>query len=688
MTKNLPKIYTPNVETIEKYYKDDYKITKSPECNVYENVVLEPLKRSVKGKPVSYEGGVCHEDGKFIAGFYRDPKKPDFNRCVFDSYKPEMEKAVHLEGEYILGGFLVFVEFAHFCTDDMTRLWYIAKNYDKIDPKTKVVFFAEQNKFPSPTVEKLLYSVMELLGIGRERIIIVDKLYKVDKIYVPDQSFSFHGGYTDEYKTVYKVLDERAMERAPEGKIYSKKVYLTRSQYSAQNCVNEDYFEKIYRKQGYYIFAPETVPIDEQIRVMYNAEEVACLLGSATYLNSFSINIKKLTLMLRDGVSEYFYHASMARYFQAYSPDFSIVDVSMNYLPTKHTGGVFLLGPTKYWKAFLDDNNFIYDDDDLKFDWSVFPEYAEKYLNNYTTSAQALSFIKNYDIFDDLQRLSYIINDAPLDRSKLNIKSKSDFEKEIKNLEAKVASLTKKNTQLTSDQNKLITDNNELSVLAAKKQFCMVPEGLKIIVPSRKKPKCLKLQSGKSFFVNGEERKIDSYLPKIHEKYGTAVSEWGCALVIAYTYMFEKKYDLIFCMPENCDILFGSEDLCRLNESALGIVFGGIRTLNDSIAEYYSASYGADEWNNILGVIGNLPPEQKENANKLVNNRIVFSANKFIAKQQVFNSFTPWLLASVDEIFSKSSDKDKLDISEISEILLTAYFMSLENDSIIGIMDK
>lgn len=684
---NMPKIYVPNSELIERYYKEDYRITVDPKCNVYENVLLEPLRRSKKGKPVSYEGGVCDEKGKFIAGFFRDPKSLDNNRCCFDSYDPSGETITRLEGEYILGGFLVFEAFAHFVVDDMTRLWYTAKNIDKIDKETKILFFAEKNKFPNKTVEKLVYCVMDLLGIEKERVVIVDKIYKVDKIHVPDQAFSFYGGYTSEYKTIYKVLAEKAMERAPEGKVYGKRVYLTRSQYAAKNCINEGYFEDMFRKQGFEIFAPETAPLDEQIRVLCNAEELACMFGSAAYLNSFAVNLKKFILLLRDGVSEYFFNKSHARYIQAYNVDFKIVDVSFNYLPTTHTGGIFLLGPTKYWADLVRDENYVFDEKDMVFDWGLFPEYAKRYLEIYSNQPENLTFVKNYDMFDVLQRLSLVIDGVTLSRGKLDIKAKAEYDKEIKSLQDKIAVLGKKNTQLSASEGDLISHNKELAEKAAKSDFYLVPDDLKLIPACKNKVKTLKLQCGKNIFVNGSECRIESYLPKINQRYASAKEQWGAILGIAYVSLFEKKYDLLFYMPEGCDILFGSEDLCRLERSAIDMVFGSVRVIDEPISECYSSAYGAEEWKNILRAVEKLSPDSMEMVKEAVSGSTILSSDKFVAKYECFKAYSQWLLSALDAIVANSANALALNLAEIVEVLTTIYFKAVRTEAIVGLLN-
>lgn len=684
---NMPKIYAPNTELIERYYKDNYRIAADPKCNIYENVLLEPLRRSQKGKPISYEGGVCDENGKFIAGFYRDPKSLDNNRCVFTSYDPSGQTVTRLEGEYILGGFLVFEAFAHFVVDDMTRLWYTAKNYDKIDKETKIIFFAEKNKFPNKTVEKLIYSVMDLLGIEKERVVIVDKLYKVDKIHVPDQAFSFYGGYTSEYKTIYRVLAENAMKRAPEGRVYSKKVYLTRSQYAAKNCINEGYFEDMLRNQGYEIFAPETAPLDEQIRVMFNAEELACMFGSAAYLNSFSVNLKKFILLLRDGVSEYFFNKSWARYIQAYDVDFRIVDVSFNYLPTTHTGGIFLLGPTKYWAELVRDENYVIDDKDMVFDWNLFPEYAKRYLDIYSNQPENFTFVKGYDMFDVLQRLSLVINGVTLDRAKLGVKSKAEYDKEIKALQDKVSVLSKKNTQLSISENDLRSSYKDLAEKAARSNFYLVPDDLRLIPVCKSKVKSLKLQCGKNIFVNGEERKIENYLPKISQKFVSANEQWGTILSLAYVSMFEKKYDMLFYMPEGCDILFGSEDLCKLEHSAIDMVFGSVRIIDKPISECYLSAYGETEWNNILRAVEKTSPDSMEKVNEIISDYVVLSSDKFVAKRDCFQQYSQWLLGVLDDVASNSLNALALNYAEIVEVLTTIYFKAIRTEAVVGLLN-
>lgn len=421
------KIYAPNIPEWEKQCNNDYFDPHTPVCKEYENAYILPVlpdgRRNINVQQ-GFTGGVCDQDGNFVAGLTRiiDHKTNKPGKMAFtvtDAYPFDKNSAEYIDEEFIYCG-IAIPWFGHMISDSMVFMWYAVKNLDK---SCRFVFLSAGN-CPPPEV---FYKLMEALGITRERILIVDKIYKFRKIYVPEQSFYHHGRYTDEMLTAYDVAAQNAI-REHKGEKY-KKVYFTRSAIKDNTGFNEDYFENFYRKRGYTIIAPETLPLKEQITILSSAEEIVCLYGTLTMSLAFSKNLKKITILLRvnDPGS-----APFTRILQARQPECSIVDISMAPLPTTLANGRYYVGPTPYWKQYLDSEGIPYDDEEVKMDWSYLLDYMQEYAKTYSNFG-SLSYmrVKNTDFFDLISRMALVFNGDQLDRNEADSRTKNDLNNEI-----------------------------------------------------------------------------------------------------------------------------------------------------------------------------------------------------------------------------------------------------------------
>lgn len=430
------KVYTPNKKEWEQYCSRNLFEDRKPGFREYEKAYVLSLRpHGNKTYQTGFTGGVCDENRKFVCGPVRGfdadgrPLKAAFS--VMDSYEFEPDKAEYIDEECIYGGMAISF-FGHTLTDSMTFLWYAVEHENK---EAKIIFNSPGNSSPS----EVFYMLMEEMGIARDRIIVVDRqvIYKVRKLYVPDQSFHFFGTYTNE---MIKAYDKAAVRCSNEfkGEVY-KKVYLTRNELTPKQGFGEEYFEDFYRKRGYTVIAPEKLPLKEQIAIMANAEEVACLLGSLPIVASaFAQKIKKLIVLARS--NDVGTVGIFQKFVQARNINTSYIDVSCNPLPTTVANGVYYVGPTVYWKQYLDENNIAYEPNEVEMKWTYLEEYMKKYACDYSNfKALAYFRIKDLDVFDFVNRMSLVFNGKSLNRADSGTKSKAEYEKEIKRLKTEGA---------------------------------------------------------------------------------------------------------------------------------------------------------------------------------------------------------------------------------------------------------
>lgn len=413
------RLYVPNENQWDKACGTDYYNPRKPGYRIIKNAIIEPPKHDVGlGVANLYRGGICDEKGHFITGFKRYTKVDKANYCIYDSYEPVGE-IEYLSGNYIFGGVLIDV-FGHTISDSLANLWWTVKNKDNQD---KIIFLNL-----CKNVQPIFWKIAEILEI-KERIIVVEKLCQVDQIIVPDDSFKAFAEYTDEMTTVYNAVASVILEKSSEDKL-CKKIYLTKSQFSSHDSFGAKFFDDFYRKRGFEIIAPETLPFEEQIRILNYAEEIVCSIGSMSHMLLFANNNKKkVTFLLR--ANEIVGCSSQLMMNQATGINYNIVDTSINFLPTVHAGGVFLVGPTQHFINYLNDNEFSYETDEVQMDWSCLHEYLVAYTNNYNRDYAPYRRIKDLDMFDVINQMNFIFNGTHLDRNKMHTKSKLQLQKEL-----------------------------------------------------------------------------------------------------------------------------------------------------------------------------------------------------------------------------------------------------------------
>ncbi len=604
-------LYVPNKKEWDNFCKKDYYDNRKPDYKIYENALVEPLKKVlVKQSDICYLGGVCSENGVFIAGLERSDTNPKMNMSVFDSYKPSSNDISYLDGEYIFGGVIIHL-FGHVITDTLVRLWYVVKNKRE---NQKLVFVSTTPKIPPS-----FWTLMELLGIEKEQIIIADKIYKVQRLIVPEQSFMLYGKYTSEFLSVYRAIGSRLLNSNKENKTYSKKVYLTRTMLSKKDCFNEEYFVNFYKKRGYEIIAPETYPFDEQIRILANAQEVVSTLGTLTHLILFIPNKVKLTILLRQNEVGAARQQLMMNL--AMDIDYSLIDVSMNLLPTSHAGGVFLIGPTPHWKAYLDENGFEYSEQDIKTDWSCLYSYLLEYTSIYSKNAYPYKRVKNADIFDVVSRMNYVFNGSYLDRAQMQTKSKAEYEKEL--------------------------------MLLKPNSGGKIKQALNAVKPSKKAPKVITIDEKAETL--GEKR-----LKKL-------------------------KCDFVCFNKEGCEMTLSEEDYSRLQNSAFDVILVKENDLKATVKEQYISCHGERSWNIILDALNKSCPNYFSASYKIFACKKLYVNNSFIMRKDVFLKYAKWILPLLKDIRSQLSKEELNLMPQIIERLQTLYFIYNKDEYNVGI---
>lgn len=277
--------------------------------------------------------------------------------------------------------------FGHFILEHMNRAWCLT---DKKYKNMKVVIVDE---IGAGKINDYIYVLLGLLGVKKENIILLDKTTQFRNVFIPTPGFDLSAYYTNAYRDMYNKM----AVSVDDGEIYEK-IYLSRTKMPLDRLTyGEKTIEKIFKKNGFNIVYPETLPLKEQIALVKNCRVLAGCAGTALHLALFMkqggtvIQIKRNTPLVDNADTQYV--IDMAK-----GLDSIFVAGSQESVPTDHWSLTpQIIGLTEYMKKFFDENGFKYTDKDLTGWDKEFADY-EIALSKCNTQQYATKSVKKYII--------------------------------------------------------------------------------------------------------------------------------------------------------------------------------------------------------------------------------------------------------------------------------------------------
>ena len=259
----------------------------------------------------------------------------------------------------------VFPQFGHFLLEHMNRAYALL---DKKYQKMKVVLINNKDVNPVP---EYMFRLLELLGVKRDNIIILNRTTQFKNVYVPIQGFNI-----PVYSSVaFGKMYDKIATNIKNDKITCNKIYVSRAKLESRKTYGEEVVQKIFEKNGYKIVYPETLLLEKQIALVKNCKFLAGCAGTALHLALFM------------------------------KPGGTVIQIKRNRLPkcnadiqnlindTKELNGIFIsgsveekrtdhcssvpqiIGVNKYMREFFDAYNFKYDQKDTTPDENDIAEY-------------------------------------------------------------------------------------------------------------------------------------------------------------------------------------------------------------------------------------------------------------------------------------------------------------------------
>ncbi|MDR1337536.1 MAG: glycosyltransferase family 61 protein [Rickettsiales bacterium] len=281
----------------------------------------------------------------------------------------------------------VYPQFGHFLLEHMNRAWGLL---DDRYGNAKVVLV--RNK--KCDVPEWMYALVEMIGVRRDDIIVLDRTTRFRSVIVPAQGFNIPVYSSREYQTAFDKMAARAS--APD--VVHEKIYLSRAALSPRRIHGEEKIQRIFEKNGFYIAYPEKMPLREQVSLMKNCKVLAGLAGTALHLALFMpaggrvIQIKRNRRNKCNAPIQYLINKNK-------NIDSVFIWASLEKYKTDHgTLGLQIVGVTRYMREFFRDFGFECSQEDLC------PDVAE--WNRYKDALAAYKKEKGGMLANDVKRLA------------------------------------------------------------------------------------------------------------------------------------------------------------------------------------------------------------------------------------------------------------------------------------------
>lgn len=337
-----------NRNIYKKLEDKDYSSSGPLEAHAFQNATIKPPIHPSKEKnydehgPIFGFGGVYGEDGKYIAASEQTAVNMRKRLSGFRDMEPGQK--VPFADETVMYGNFFIKQWGHFLLDVIGRLWYALKN-----PSVKIVFTCYEGA--DLKIDGNYREFLSLLGIGADRIAVVNEPTRFRNVIVPDSSIVPGSHYTREYLDMMDaVIAGAGLPAVRKGrKIFCSRQMLGKT---SLNEFGEETVESVFLQNGYQPVYMERLSLREQIAVLNSSEEIAMVCGSLSHNLLFVRNGNRACILnktyrvnlhqfLINGVS-----ASKAVF----------VDAFVSPLPVLYGYGPFIMRPTDQFLAFAAGN--------------------------------------------------------------------------------------------------------------------------------------------------------------------------------------------------------------------------------------------------------------------------------------------------------------------------------------------
>lgn len=272
---DLSYVYDDAVrDEINRWIKD-YSRMDPLKVEVVDEAIVLPRRKSTKKEPYAWMGigGVLNKEKEFV-------KLSGIKHLIEDAfvfggkYVVEDRDIEFVDDEVIYIG-PMFNHWGHFIYDFITRLWYCLEH-----PEKNIVYCGWG--FDEGTLYGSYKRFFELLGIDINKLMDIRKPTKFRRVIIPEPCYLRNQYVMPEYSEMMKKICSNVLVDAKES--YDK-IYFTRDPFIRRSAWFREYGESliqdIFEKNGFKVFDPSSLSLDEQIFYMNHCSTIA-LIGSST----------------------------------------------------------------------------------------------------------------------------------------------------------------------------------------------------------------------------------------------------------------------------------------------------------------------------------------------------------------------------------------------------------------------
>jgi hypothetical protein len=275
-----------------------------PAVSVVDDALFVPNGHQSIAAQSKFAGGIVKPDGQPVETAQMHRKGGKRFGGPIESVTATAERV--LDEDIIYLGPL-FNHYGRVLLESLARVWYLSEGA----ASEKVVFINVNSAQAgyATWVPKLL----SLFGIPSQRILALKVPTRLRRATVPEPLFEqFYSAHVGMLRPFQEVAARVASDVTPS----EQPLYLSRRRLTSRQrpVVGEAELEDLLRKQGFAIAYPETMPIEDQLRLINSHTDIFSSLGSAAHNILFALGKPRLHLLAsRDDIpANYFLCSALA----------------------------------------------------------------------------------------------------------------------------------------------------------------------------------------------------------------------------------------------------------------------------------------------------------------------------------------------------------------------------------------
>lgn len=298
------------------------------------------------------EGGIVDANMCYIPG----TGYTDTGGCSYEFDASNVESAGRC---VFLGTFNIC--YGHAITDALKRLWFLDTEEGRnliLDDSVDFVYITSCND----DMPQWHMKVFELAGVDVSRIKHIRHTTKYKEIIIPDNSLFKEPGllfYTDEFREIIEKIKDNVRRTACYEMTPSLDLYFTRTALKDISVreTGEKSIEKFFKKEGFKVYSPEKLPLEEQISLLMKCNRFAATEGSCSHASVFCDSSAEVIILRKvDNVNSY---SAMISDLVGHRTVFIDVNHSIMTNKTAPVVGPFYLYVTKELHDYLGQSSFI-----------------------------------------------------------------------------------------------------------------------------------------------------------------------------------------------------------------------------------------------------------------------------------------------------------------------------------------